>query len=317
MLDITQSNFEAGVIEASRRHPVLLDIWAPWCGPCKTLGPLLEKLEGDYEGRFSLAKLNSDEEAEIAGQLSRMFGVRSIPFCVLFRDGQPADGFVGALTESELRSFLDRHVAPGGELPRGDDAGLARELLSAGRLQDALDPLRQSVRTDPGDARARFDLLRTLLRTGALEEAQEIFAPVDAGVVPRDEDLSACGVWIEACLAAGRSAENPDTDAVQATGPANLGDRFHRAQTHLAAGRFTQALDELLEILMRDKQWRAGVARTTFLAVLRVMRSFEADADTGHSLAGAEGRLASAGARRTAPQSASDAYHRRLSMVLF
>ena len=93
MLDITLQNFEADLITASTRQPVLLDIWAPWCGPCKALAPVLEKLETSYGGRFVLAKLNSDEQPEIAGQLSQMFGVRSIPFCVLFKDGQPVDGF--------------------------------------------------------------------------------------------------------------------------------------------------------------------------------------------------------------------------------
>jgi len=111
MLDITLQNFEADLISASKTQPILLDIWAPWCGPCKALGPVLEKLETAYTGRFALAKLNSDEQPEIAGQLSQMFGVRSIPFCVLFKDGQPVDGFVGALPEAEVRQFLDKHVA--------------------------------------------------------------------------------------------------------------------------------------------------------------------------------------------------------------
>ena len=96
MSDITIQNFEAELIQASMQQPVLLDIWAPWCGPCKQLGPVLEKLEVAYAGRFKLAKLNSDEQPEIAGQLSQAFGVRSIPFCVMFKGGQPVDGFVGA-----------------------------------------------------------------------------------------------------------------------------------------------------------------------------------------------------------------------------
>ena len=110
MIDITTQNLEADLIKASQQQPVLLDIWAPWCGPCKALGPLLEKLEAAYAGRFRLAKLNSDEQPDIAAQLSKMFGVRSIPFCVLFKDGQPVDGFVGALPESEVRAFLDKHL---------------------------------------------------------------------------------------------------------------------------------------------------------------------------------------------------------------
>ena len=100
MLDISRQNLEADLISASIQQPVLLDIWAPWCGPCKVLGPVLERLETAYAGRFKLAKLDSDAEPEIAGQLSQMFGVRSIPFCVMFKDGQPVDGFVGALGEA-------------------------------------------------------------------------------------------------------------------------------------------------------------------------------------------------------------------------
>ena len=130
MADITLSNFELEVIEASRRQPVLLDIWAPWCGPCKTLGPMLEKLETAYAGRFVLAKLDADQQPEIAGQLSRMFGVRSIPLCVLFQDGQPVDGFVGALPESELRAFLDKHVPSADAVAGQDDAERAREMLA-------------------------------------------------------------------------------------------------------------------------------------------------------------------------------------------
>ncbi len=110
MNDITLQNFESDLIQASMQQPVLVDFWATWCGPCKSLGPILDKVEADYGGRFKLAKLNSDEQPEIAGQLSQAFGVRSIPFCVLFHQGQPVDGFVGAVPESQVREFLDRHV---------------------------------------------------------------------------------------------------------------------------------------------------------------------------------------------------------------
>ena len=137
MSDITIQNFESELIQASMTQPVLLDIWAPWCGPCRTLGPLLEKLEAAYAGRFKLAKLNSDDQPEIAGQLSQAFGVRSIPFCVLFQQGQPVDGFVGALPEAQIREFLDRHVPSAEALEAEADTVEAEALEAEGDLDAA------------------------------------------------------------------------------------------------------------------------------------------------------------------------------------
>src|SRR5437762_9961532 len=145
MIDISLQNFEADLINASMQQPVLLDIWAPWCGPCKALGPVLEKLETSYGGRFTLAKLNSDEQPEIAGQLSQMFGVRSIPFCVLFKNGQPVDGFVGALPESEVRAFLDKHVPSSEALAAAEDVEEAQALLADGDTDSALEKLQEAV----------------------------------------------------------------------------------------------------------------------------------------------------------------------------
>src|SRR6478752_1995209 len=110
MIDVTIENFESEVIAASMTQPVLVDFWAPWCGPCKVIGPLLEKLEVAYEGRFKLVKIDSDQEQ----QLSAAFGIRSIPTCILLMNGQPVDGFMGALPEGKIKEFLDKHVPPAG-----------------------------------------------------------------------------------------------------------------------------------------------------------------------------------------------------------
>jgi putative thioredoxin len=109
MIDVTIENFESEVIEASMTLPVLVDFWATWCGPCKVIGPLLEKLETEYAGRFKLVKIDSDQEQQLAGA----FGIRSIPTCILLKNGQPVDGFMGALPEGKIKEFLDKHVPEG------------------------------------------------------------------------------------------------------------------------------------------------------------------------------------------------------------
>src|SRR5215472_3911110 len=203
MVDITHQNFETELIEASMRQPVLLDIWAEWCGPCKALGPVLEKLETAYQGRFRLGKLNADLEPEIAGQLSQMFGVRSIPFCVLFKNGQPVDGFVGALPEGEVRKFLDRHVPTADEAAAEEEALAAQEALAEGDAEGALARLQAAVATNPANDAARYDYLRALLESGDVEAARRAFEPV-AGKVMLDARLAAIGHWLDASAAAAK-----------------------------------------------------------------------------------------------------------------
>src|SRR6476469_1940887 len=112
MIDVTLENFENEVIAASMTQPVLVDFWAPWCGPCKVIGPILEKLEAEYDGRFKLVKIDSDQEQ----QLSAAFGIRSIPTVILLMNGQPVDGFMGAMPEGQVRQFLDKHLPPAVEV---------------------------------------------------------------------------------------------------------------------------------------------------------------------------------------------------------
>jgi putative thioredoxin len=316
MLDITHENLEADLINASLRQPVLLDIWAPWCGPCKTLGPILEKLETAYAGRFRLGKLNADEQPEIAAQLSQMFGVRSIPFCVLFKDGQPVDGFVGALPENKVREFLDRHVPTAAEAESEEDAIAAEEALAEGDTAGALERLQAAVATNPANDAARFDYLRALLEAGQVEPARRVFEPV-AGKVVVEPRLAAIGHWLAACEAAPKA--RPD-DTLQAAIAANRRDfeaRFELAQKRFARQQFTQAMDELLEIVMRDKNWNDQLARKAYVAVLELM-SRPARA-VAQAAAPAKGALEVTGKMTAAPASDPlvDAYRRKLSMALF
>ena len=313
MIDISLQNFESDLINASMQQPVLLDIWAPWCGPCKALGPLLEKLEVAYAGRFKLAKLNSDEQADISGQLSQMFGVRSIPFCVMFKDGQPVDGFVGALPEGEIRAFLDKHVPSADEAAADEDVQDAATLLAEGDTESALQKLREAVALDPGNDTARFDCLRALLTLGHVAEARSVFEPVAGKVVP-DARLSACGHWLAACESAPSAASPEALAQAIAANRRDFEARFALAQSHFAAQRLTQAMDELLEIVMRDKAWNGELARKTYVAILELMAKPAAKAEA----AAPKGTLEVAGKINIpAADPVLDAYRRKLSMALF
>ena len=314
MTDISLQNFEAELINASAQQPVLLDIWAPWCGPCKALGPVLEKLEVAYAGRFKLAKLNSDEQPEISGQLSQMFGVRSIPFCVLFKNGQPVDGFVGALPEGEVRKFLDKHVPTSEAVAAEEEVEQAEALLAEGDTDSAIDRLQEAVAINPGNDVARADYLRALLKVGRVADARRAFDPV-AGKLLLDSRLSACGHWLDACERAA-SARSPETlKAAIAADRRDFGGRFELAQTHFAAQRWTEALDELLEIIMRDKAWHDELARKTYVAILELMGkpvSPKADAAAPKGTLEVAGKVAA-----VSSDPLVDQYRRKLSMALF
>ena len=314
MQDITHQNFEAELVNASLAQPILLDIWAEWCGPCKALGPVLEKLETDYAGRFKLVKLDADAEPEIAQQLSKMFGVRSIPFCVLFSGGQPVDGFVGALPESEVRKVLDKHVPSADEQAAEDDLQEAEELLAEGDSETAIDKLQAAIATNPANETARYDYLRALLGAGRVAEARKAFEPV-AGSVALDARLAAAGHWLAAMEAAPAARPRAALAASLETNKRDFEARFELAQAHFASAEFTEAMDQLLEIVMHDKAWKDGLARKTYVAILELMsKPAKAKADA----AAPKGTLEVAGKMATAPADpVVDAYRRKLSMALF
>jgi putative thioredoxin len=312
MIDVTIQNFESELIAASMQQPVLLDIWAPWCGPCKVLGPLLEKLEVAYAGRFKLAKLNSDEQPEISGQLSQAFGVRSIPFCVLFDQGQPVDGFVGALAESQIRAFLDKHVPTTDELEAEAEIGEAEALIAEGDADAALAKLQQAVAIDPANDDARADYIKLLLERGALAQAEAAFEPV-AKKSAGEPRLDALGHWIAAQRKANGARSGDALASAIAANKRDFDARFELAQTHFAAGHFTAAMDELLEIVMRDKAWNSDLARKTYVAILALMAK-----PAPKAAEAAKGALEVTG--KSAAVSADpvvDQYRRKLSMALF
>ncbi|MBT9491442.1 MAG: tetratricopeptide repeat protein [Paucibacter sp.] len=316
MIDITLQNFESELIHGSSQQPMLLDIWAPWCGPCRTLGPMLEQLEVAYAGRFKLAKVNADEVPEISTQLSQMFGVRSIPFCVMFVDGQPVDGFVGALPEAQIREFLDKHVPAGEVLAAQEDVAEAEDLMAEGDLEAALTKLQSALEADPANEAARFDYVRALLELGLLADAQAAFEPVAAKAVDTitpHARFAALGHWLSAAERAAAGLNSAELQAAVAANKRDFDARFGLAQGLLAGQRFTEAMDELLEIIMRDKTWENGLARKTYVAILELLSKPAPKAAATE----AKGTLELAGQAAVVPRDPLlDQYRRKLSMAL-
>ena len=317
MIDVTMANFETDVIAASQTTPVLVDFWADWCGPCKSLGPLLEKLETAYEGRFTLVKINADTEQQLAGA----FGIKSLPTCILLMGGRPVDGFMGALPEGKVREFLDKHLPSEGELTAQADAQEAEHLMAEGDTDAALAKLQEALSLNPADDETRYNFVKLLIAVGDLEEAQAALAP-KLTEIPLQLRFDALNYWLQALQFVSTDERGAWTfeqfDALIEKNKRDFDTRFAKARLLIAAGQMEQAMEELLEIIMRDKTWNNDAARKTYVSILELMtppKNKSDDAAHGKTAGGIE--LTGKAALQEDPQAELiSRYRRKLSMAL-
>ncbi len=260
-IDVTTADFPDTVLAASRRAPVVVDFWAPWCGPCRVLKPILEKLAEEYGGRFILAKVNSDENPELA----RRYGVRGIPSVMAFVDGERVDDFTGALPESRLREFIDGLLPSPAEPLRQ----AAREARQRGDAAAARALLARAIATDPRHEAAQLDLAELNLEAGALDETRRLLAAVAAPA--RDAGRRQA---LQARLELAQAGDGEDLDtlaAMVAADPADHSSRLALANTLALRHDYRGALENVLESVRRAPKWQDEAARKAMLTLFGLL----------------------------------------------
>ena len=265
VFDATAADFETAVIQRSLQVPVLVDFWATWCGPCKTLGPILEKLAGDYHGAFELAKVDVDKEQELAAA----FQIRSVPTVMLVKDGQLVDGFPGALPEGQLREFLKHH----GIEPRdAEDAGEPAAEIPAAPVDPHAEVmrLRKEIEAGPDKPELKLDLALALLRTGAATEAEHLIDALPANLATDDRAVNARARLGFAALL----KDAPPVETLRAAIDADPGDlrARHLLGAHaIVAGDAEAGLQQFMEMLRRDRGYQDGLPRKALIDAFRII----------------------------------------------
>ena len=267
--EVSEATFMQDVVEASKERPVIVDFWAPWCGPCKTLGPQLEEAVKDTNGAVVMAKVNVDENQMIAGQMQ----VQSIPTVFAFSNGQPVDGFQGAVSASEIKAFVDRVVAAnGGEVESGLDSAVAsaEQMLNEGDFEAAIETFTSILEEDANNLKSYIGLIKCHIAVDDLDQAEAILngAPMEISQSPEIESVHA---QIELAKQARDAGPINDLAVLVEKEPDDHDARFKLAQALHGAGQVEEAVEQLLELFKRDREWNDGAAKSQLFIIFEAL----------------------------------------------
>jgi putative thioredoxin len=264
--DVTERDFQRQVVEASRKVPVLVDFWADWCGPCRVLGPVLERLASEMNGSFELAKVNADTNPQLAAH----FGVRSLPSVLLFKDGVPVDAFVGAQPENAIREFLRQHVAVAKTSPIAE----GERLRAAGDFKAARKAFEQALASESERDDAHLGLARLALAIGALDDAEREARAVSSSSKAAGAAASVLEA-VDLMRQAQAAGERKALAQRLAGNPNDLDARFALAGHELMAGRHRDALEHYLAVARADKKWHDEAARKAMVTAFNLIGARE------------------------------------------
>jgi len=267
IIDASEATFMEDVIEASKTVPIIVDFWAPWCGPCKTLTPALEAAVNAAKGKVKLVKVNVDENQTIAAQLR----IQSIPTIYAFWQGQPVDGFQGAVQGSELQAFIDRVGALAGDGGLAEAVEVAETMLTEGAVADAAQTFAAILGEDPSNAAAYGGLIRANLAGGQIDQAEGLLASVPPEISSTAE-VEAARAQLELAKQAEDAGPVAELKAAVEAAPDDHQARFDLALALHASGDAEAAVDELLDLFRRDREWNEGAAKAQLFTIFDALK---------------------------------------------